>query len=110
MPRGTLSMTDSFTCASRNLIYAIVCKRCDLVYIGETGRTLSTRFCEHLEDVAMYYVQAMAQKKSTTILERWQYKFQLSFANLLQRPSSPQFTMTSMKITLKKNTCPKEQF
>ena len=29
---------------------------------------------------------------------------------LCQKPSSPQFTMTSMKITLKKNTCPKEQF
>ena len=44
MPRGTFRMTDSFTCTSRNLIYAIVCKRCDLVYKGKTGRTLSTRF------------------------------------------------------------------
>ena len=53
MPQGIFRMTDSFTCASRNLIDAIVCKRCDLVYIGETGRTLSTRFCEHLNDAAV---------------------------------------------------------
>ena len=53
MPRGTFRMTGSFTCTSPNLIYAIVCKHCDLVYKGETGRTLSTRFCEHLKDVAV---------------------------------------------------------
>ena len=53
MARGTFRVTGSFTCTSSNLIYAIVCKRCDLVYIGETGRTLSTRYCEHLKDVAV---------------------------------------------------------
>ena len=35
---------------------------------------------------------------------------ELSFSNLIQKPSSLRFTMNSMKITLKKNTCPKEQF
>ncbi|GFS26342.1 hypothetical protein ElyMa_005210700 [Elysia marginata] len=50
-PRVVFTFADSFTCTSRNLIYAIVCKRCDMVYIGETGRNLATRFSEHLRDV-----------------------------------------------------------
>ncbi|GFR70465.1 hypothetical protein ElyMa_003787100 [Elysia marginata] len=50
-PRGVFTIADSFTCTSRNLIYAIVCKRCDMVYIGETGRNLATRCSEHLRDV-----------------------------------------------------------
>ncbi|GFR81867.1 hypothetical protein ElyMa_004081700 [Elysia marginata] len=50
-PRGVFTIADSFTCTSRNLIYAIVCKRCDMVYIGETGPNLATRFSEHLRDV-----------------------------------------------------------
>ena len=47
MPRGTFRMTDSFTCTTRKFIYAVVCKRCDLIYMSETDRTLSTRFGEH---------------------------------------------------------------
>ncbi|GFR61452.1 hypothetical protein ElyMa_001847500 [Elysia marginata] len=50
-PRGVFTIADSFTCTSCNLIYAIVCKRCDMVYIGETGRNLATRFSEQLRDV-----------------------------------------------------------
>ena len=53
MSRGIFRMTGSFACTSRNLIYVMVCKRCDLVYRAETGRTLSTRSCEHLKDVAV---------------------------------------------------------
>ena len=36
---------------SRNVIYAIICKRCTMTYIGETGRRLADRFCEHLHSI-----------------------------------------------------------
>ena len=36
---------------SRNVIYAIICKRCAMAYIGETGRRLADRFCEHLYSI-----------------------------------------------------------
>ncbi|GFS06977.1 hypothetical protein ElyMa_006559200, partial [Elysia marginata] len=49
--RGVFTIADSFTCTSRNLIYAIVCKRCDMVYIGETDSNLATRFSKHLRHV-----------------------------------------------------------
>ena len=32
------------------MLYAIQCKRCNILYIGETGRSLSERFREHLRD------------------------------------------------------------
>ena len=38
----------SLTCTSRNLIYAIVCQLCQMLYIGETKTPLSTRFSDHL--------------------------------------------------------------
>ena len=36
-----------FTCTSSHLIYCISCSRCGMLYIGETGRCLGTRFAEH---------------------------------------------------------------
>ncbi|XP_053394169.1 uncharacterized protein LOC128555550 [Mercenaria mercenaria] len=39
-------------CTDRNLIYALVCSRCDMtVYVGETERSLKERTEEHLRDV-----------------------------------------------------------
>ena len=34
-------------CTSTHLIYCISCSRCGMLYIGETGRQLRTRFGEH---------------------------------------------------------------
>ena len=36
---------------SRNVVYAIRCKRCNKAYIGESGRRLGDRFVEHLRSV-----------------------------------------------------------
>ena len=36
------------TCKTRNIIYAIVCARCNKLYIGETKRELRIRINEHL--------------------------------------------------------------
>lgn len=32
---------------TKNCVYIISCKQCDLQYVGETGNTLSTRFAQH---------------------------------------------------------------
>ena len=50
-PTGTHTITRSFTCHSRNIIYAIRCSHCQKIYIGETSRTLNTRISEHLADI-----------------------------------------------------------
>ena len=36
---------------SRNLIFAIVCQRCQMLYISETKTALSTRFSDHLRSI-----------------------------------------------------------
>ena len=41
------SIQHHFTCTSSHLIYCISCSRCGMLYIGETGRPLRTRFGEH---------------------------------------------------------------
>jgi len=39
-------------CSVRNLVYAIVCTRCEAtVYVGETERTFKERIMEHIKDV-----------------------------------------------------------
>ena len=38
------------TCISSNVIYCITWTLCKKIYIGETGRRLADRFCEHLRD------------------------------------------------------------
>ncbi len=43
----TYNIKHKFTCTSTHLIYCISCSRCGMLYIGETGRQLRTRFGEH---------------------------------------------------------------
>ena len=50
-PRGQFLVYEKFTCESQELIYAIECKKCGDVYVGETGRKLKDRFREHRLDV-----------------------------------------------------------
>ena len=37
-----------------NIVYVIHCTECAELYIGETGRTLDTRFKEHLADIKQH--------------------------------------------------------
>ncbi len=46
-PKFTYNSKHNFTCTSTHLIYCISCSRCGMLYIGETGRQLRTRFGEH---------------------------------------------------------------
>ena len=41
----------NLTCYTRNLIYAIICTKCDMLYIGETKRELKIRISEHLNSI-----------------------------------------------------------
>ena len=59
-PLATFVIDDGFTCESRNLIYAIICKRCNKAYIGETGKRLSDRFAQHLRDIRQCSVTPVA--------------------------------------------------
>ena len=40
-PNGSFNVTQPFTCISENIVYGIICKRCSIIYIGETGRRLA---------------------------------------------------------------------
>jgi len=38
---------DSLTCRTTNIIYLITCVKCNKQYVGETGRCLGDRLCNH---------------------------------------------------------------
>ena len=44
----TFVMKNSFSCTTTNVVYAISCTKCNLIYIGETKRKIADRFREHL--------------------------------------------------------------
>ena len=50
-PGEPLTVRQRFTRTTRNVFYNITCRACTLSYIGETGRRLGDRFCEHLRSV-----------------------------------------------------------
>ena len=50
-PKSVYTIRDRFTCQSANVVYCIVCRRCSVLYIGETGRRLRQRFSEHLRSI-----------------------------------------------------------
>ena len=47
----TLKFNKSMNCASKNLIYALVCQGCSEFYIGETGNTLRERTRVHKQQI-----------------------------------------------------------
>ncbi len=51
-PKSAYNIQHNFTCTSTHLIYCISCSRCGMLYIGETGRQLRTRFGEHRRAVS----------------------------------------------------------
>ena len=50
-PMGSFNVTQPFTCISQKIIYGIICKRCNIIYIGETGRRLADRITEHIRSI-----------------------------------------------------------
>ena len=47
----SFNVTEPFTCISKNIAYGIICKRCNIFYIRETGRRLSDRITEHIRSI-----------------------------------------------------------
>ena len=47
-PKGSFNVTQPFTCISKNIMYGIICKRYNIIYIGETGRRLADRITQHI--------------------------------------------------------------
>ena len=50
-PKGSFNVTEPFTCISKNIVYDIICKQCNIIYIGETGRRLADRITEHIRSI-----------------------------------------------------------
>ena len=50
-PKSAHNIRGHFTCQSENVLYCISCRRCNCLYIGETGRRLLERFNEHLRSI-----------------------------------------------------------
>ena len=46
--KGYFNVTETFTCISTNIVYDIICRRCNIVYVGETGYQLVDRINEHM--------------------------------------------------------------
>ena len=53
-PKDTFYIRESFLCTSTNVVYAIVCNKCSMLYIGETKRRLADRFREHLRAIRIH--------------------------------------------------------
>ena len=48
-------ITQNLTCASKNVIYVIQCKKCSLRYVGETSRKVKERIGQHLSNIRLKY-------------------------------------------------------
>ena len=43
----TVEINRQVNCQTKNILYCITCKKCNVQYIGESERTLQDRFSEH---------------------------------------------------------------
>ena len=60
----------NITCRSSNLIYCITCKKCDMQYVGQTGRSILERFQGHCGKIKKY----RTRRREEPILFRQQDK------------------------------------
>lgn len=49
----TYYIAENMSCYSRNTIYLITCTKCNIQYVGESGRTLRERFNNHRSDITL---------------------------------------------------------
>ena len=52
-PGGHITVQSKYTCVGENVVYAIKCRICNKLFIGETGRRLGDRFREHLRSTRL---------------------------------------------------------
>ena len=53
-------ISDYFTCKSNNLVYLITWKKCQLRYVGQTGRRLSQRIFDHISNIKLKKLEPIA--------------------------------------------------
>lgn len=49
---SSFPLTQDFSLTTRNLVYAIVCQHCHLLYVGQTKNTLKERLKQHLAHIS----------------------------------------------------------
>jgi len=49
--RSSHKVTGNITCKTKNIIYLITCTKCNIQYVGETGRCLSERLTDHRSNI-----------------------------------------------------------
>jgi tripartite motif-containing protein 2/3 len=48
---GVFKIKDALNCGSKNIIYLVTCKKCNLQYVGETSRALRDRTTDHRSNI-----------------------------------------------------------
>ena len=69
-----ISIPCSSSCNSTNCIYIIKCVKCNLLYIGQTSRTISIRLKEHLAKIK--YAQNLNSNNHNQIFQNFLVKNQ----------------------------------
>ena len=54
-PEGDFNVRGQFNCNSSDVVYVLSCYRCNLLYVGETYRTVRERFKEHERSARLKY-------------------------------------------------------
>jgi hypothetical protein len=57
----TFPITENFNCNSKNVIYLITCKKCQIRYVGQTSRSLKERLNNHRSDIRLNKNTAVAK-------------------------------------------------
>ena len=52
-PSSSWRVSHHITCTSTSVIYAIRCKRCSKIYVGETKRRMADRTTEHIRSIRL---------------------------------------------------------
>ena len=68
---GVVHAKERHTCTTISVIYAITCRGCQAMYIGETGHKLADRFGEHLRSVEGYHKYPRYQNSGFPVAEHF---------------------------------------
>jgi len=80
--KRTFDLHYKFTCASTNIVYLVTCTKCNMQYVGETGRSLRDRITDHVSciklkkptPIGLHFNQAGHGLKHFTILAIEQFE------------------------------------
>ena len=58
---GAKIITQYMTCSTSNVIYIILCQLCNLIYVGETSKTVKMRISQHLSAIKLKYSTVVSE-------------------------------------------------